>query len=833
MQGIMLLALRMMSLDVAPDMPSDGEVLYGSTDYDLSRDNSNQYCEKEDEIGDGLSTQEEDSMGLDDPLLEDRVPDCGHYIDWQDTVLNNQPVAKADPFLQGIIDSGAFRTKPIENRLRPGTIILFPYRHDPDFVGRESLLHNLTRQCSAPPSRVAIVGLGGMGKSWLAIELAYQIVRLAKSSVFWIHADTLARVEEGFRKIATQVRPSSRNLSNSDLVQLAYNWLSDERNGRWVMILDGADEEEILRRGYDDSPERESLAAYLPQSPNGSIIITTRNRSIGSWLTRNRQDVVEVGPMAVSEALFLLEKKLGQLPNRDAATSLVRSIGLIPLAITQAAAYMQSLPQSWPNKHLHDLQDSQEEKLKLLDFEIGGLHRDADAPNSIFATWKKSFDSVRLRRPSAANLMSLMSFFDRRGIPKRLIKPFKRDDDAPWKYGPSKKEDQAPGSGDFDSDTNADSIFNDDIEMLINNHLVKANGKRDIFEMHGLVQLSVRKDLDVLMKQAFEQQFVKRLAAEFPTSTYSNWETCEELLAHVQVAASYQPSHHVLAEWATLLYNGGRYARLQGNYEVAKQMANKSIQGRQEEAERLHIQAMQARTETLGPTHPRTLTSTANMASMFRAQGQWAKAELLHGRVTTWRKKRLGMHHPHTLTSMSNLASMYRLLGRLDEADSLQVNALKHRKLRFGADHPETLTSMNCLASIYRTQGRLEEAERLQVQVMEVRTTKLGKDHPNTLASMNNLALIYNDQEKHYEAGYLQSKVVEICKTKFGSDHPHTLTSLNNLAIIWKCLDRHTEAMALMKNCVEARQRVLGPDHPYTLSSKVLANRWTEEMVFP
>ncbi|KKP02897.1 hypothetical protein THAR02_05019 [Trichoderma harzianum] len=420
-------------------------------------------------------------------------------------------------------------------------------------------------------------------------------------------------------------------------------------------------------------------------------------------------------------------------------------------------------------EQLVQLIDSEEERVKLLEFEIFSPDRSGQIQNSLFRTFKSSFNTLRSQSSSAANLLSLMSFFNRRGIPKWLLRPFRR----------------GRGAQLMDVSPSEDTL---------------ANGTKQVFEMHGLVQLSVKKNLDASQLQTFEQQFIKRLAMVFPRNIYSNWTTCEELFAHVQAAANYQPVQNLLEDFANLLHNGGRFARLQGRYEIAMQLAEQALTVRRR----------------AGKDDTKTLTL---IALIFMDQGLYNDAEKLFNQA-------VNAYHHLTLTSLNNLGSIYRLHGKLGEAETLQAQALVSLRMKLGGEHPDTLKCMNSLASTYRLQGRLYEAQSLQEEALEMRGNVLGPDHPHTLASMNNLALIYSAQGKHQVAAKLQSEVVEICKTKLGPEHPHTLTSLNNIALIWKSQGRDADGRWKMDECAEARLRVLGQNHPYTISSREAAESW-------
>ncbi|KAK3360388.1 hypothetical protein B0T25DRAFT_129221 [Lasiosphaeria hispida] len=762
-----------------------------------------------------------------------------------------------------------FYLSPEQPETPPEPFATIPFSRDPDFVNRGDILDRIDRRCSEPAARVALVGIGGVGKSQLVIEFAHRIAAGQPDTwVFWVHAGTQARVEEGFRTIADAIKLPGRNQPKVDIPQLVYSWLSNERNGRWIMILDSADDGDVFCNANSapgptsgDTRDRRSLATYLPQSRNGSIIVTTRNNGLAVRLTGRRQNMIEVGPMAQVDALTLLERKLGSLPDTTVATDLVQALDLVPLAISQAAAYIQArAPRSSPEKYLAEFRDSERKRSRLLGYDGGDLRRDGGASNAILTTWAISFDHIHSKRQSAADLLSLMSFFDRQGIPGWALKPSRAAEDTTQARCPDEAGEQEPDDGsttDSNNSTNddIDSGFEDDVAMLRDYCLITVDEEGGEFEMHGLVQLSTRKWLEATGKQeTFKQQCIKQMAVSFPTGKYENWATCRSLFAHAQVALGYRPSEETVETWATLLYNGGWYAWLQGRYDIAHQMAGKSRkarekrlgkedvvtlnsmsllalirkdQGRWEEAEKLEVQVMETSKTKLGADHPDTLTSMANLASTFWNQGRWGEAEKLFVQVMETRKTKLGADHPNTLTSMANLASTFWNQGRWGEAEKLFVQVMETSKTKLGADHPDTLTSMANLASTYRNQGRWEEAEKLEVQVMETSKTKLGADHPNTLTSMANLASTFWNQGRWGEAEKLEVQVMETSKTKLGADHPDTLTSMANLASTYRNQGRWEEAEKLFVQVMETRKTKLGANHPNTLTSMAnLAFTW-------
>ena len=576
---------------------------------------------------------------------------------------------------------------------------------------------------------MALVGLGGVGKSQLAIEHAYRVrdgaVRENREVwVFWVHAETRARIEEGFQSIADAVKMPGRNQPGADIPQLVYQWLRNERNGRWLMVLDSADNIDVfyntqtMAKQTVSEGERKPLSAYLPQSSNGSIVVTTRDKHLAYRLTGSYDNIIDVGPMDQENALTLLVRRLKEDADMDTATDLVKALEYMPLAISQAAAYIQRrAPRTSMSKYLEEFRRSERKKASLLNYDSGDLRRDESAKNSVITTWQISFDHIRLRRPSAADLLCLMSFFDRQGIFEWLIRPL-----DPIQSGRADTDNESVSSGD-----SMDDVFEKDIEVLRDYCLVQTNERGDVFEMHGLVQLSTRKWLDADGEsEKFKGQFINRMNQAFPPGNFENWDTCQKLFPHAEKAVEYRPKEEESQkEWALLLYNSSWYALEQGGYTTSEAMARMS---------------QETLMTVLGPEHPDTLTSMANLASIYRGQGRWKKAESLGVQVMEIRKTVLGPEHPRTLTSIANLASTYWNQGRWKEAESLEVQAMDTSKTVLGLEHPGTLTCMANLAYTWKSLGRNADAIQFMEDCIQIHRRVFGSDHPETLSLLSTLS---------------------------------------------------------------------------------------------
>jgi hypothetical protein len=681
--------------------------------------------------------------------------------------------------------------------------------------------------------------------------------------VFWIHASNAARFEQSYRKIADKVKIPGRDDLKADIVKLVYNWLQNDNKQKWFLILDNFDDASFLveapstsvaaQLGSRIATNTQPLFNYLPQGENGSILITTRRRDAALTLLEE-SDIITVGLMDTKEAELLFQKKLQLIDNNKHIAHLVEMLEFMPLAIVQAAAYItQRAPRFSVEQYIEKFQKSDREKTSLLAHEGGHLRRDWEANSSILITWQLSFDHVRQTRPSAADLLSFMSFFDRQGIPEALIRSRDPKGDREESY---KDDDKNSGDEDDISDSGSDDKFENDIKTLRHYSFISIGVDRGIFEIHRLVQLAMRKWLEKHAQlEKWKQKYISKLFKEFPTGDYENWQKCLALFPHAKCAITQKPKgEHAIEEWSMLLYNAAWYTWRKGiitdaeNFSVKSMKARKrllgqdhvqtldsmamvglvySLGGRWTEAEDLEVQVIETRKRVLGQEHPSTLTSMANLASTYWNQGRWKEAEDLEVPVMETRKRVLGQEHLDTLTSMSNLASTYWKQGRWKEAEDLEVPVMETTKRVLGQEHPSTLTSMGNLASIYRNQGHWKEAEDLEVPVMETRKRVLCQEHPDTLTSMGNLASTYRNQGRWNEAEDLEVLVMETTKRMLGQEHPDTLTSMSNLASTYWNQGRLKEAEDLEVPVMETTKRVLGQEHPSTLTSMAnLASTW-------
>ncbi|KAK4121237.1 hypothetical protein N657DRAFT_623449 [Parathielavia appendiculata] len=358
---------------------------------------------------------------------------------WQDyAAATAAAAAKGIAMLHTPADKSRFRDN---NPFRPESIL--PFTPDPEFVGRPAISAWLSEMSQRRGERVALVGLGGIGKSQLAIQFAHGVRN--KSHVFWINATTWSTLETSCHTIADRLGLKSQSLpksdSEDDIVGRVGDWLGREENGRWTVIIDNLDDASILP---DDDPH---LTKLLPQTSNGFVLVTSWSTAAAEQLTGSGpQNIYAVPPMGEEEALQLFRGKLrngAACPEED-GREVVRLLDYMPLAISQAAAYINRRAPRVTVRDYNDMLRNHDKKGTLLGAEYQELRRYGVASNSILTTWMVTFDQLQRERPTAADLLSLMTFFSPQSIPEWVLKSLY--DRNARKLPPSKVRDTVPPS---------------------------------------------------------------------------------------------------------------------------------------------------------------------------------------------------------------------------------------------------------------------------------------------------------------------------------------------------------------------------------------------------
>ena len=306
-----------------------------------------------------------------------------------------------------------------------------------EFTGRESALvwleQNLVSDQS-PGNRLGtscstktICGLGGCGKTSLAVEFAWRWKNHFTGGVFWINGESDENVSKSVvENLALLNIPSSSRENVDDTLNRFLVQLS-KKNRPWLLVVDNADElrsstcptgvEKICKGPWQRN-------AKAPK--NGHILFTTRQnaRDTRTFMKLSPDDCLELQCFSKEEgALFLMQRTgcEGQSLDQE-AINLAKELGGLPLALEQAAAYISALP--IPCSFKAYLDKYRDVKLRLLEQQpITALSVEAQHRLSVHTTWEMNFEFVIEKSPAAATMMRIASFLESENIPFDVINP--------------------------------------------------------------------------------------------------------------------------------------------------------------------------------------------------------------------------------------------------------------------------------------------------------------------------------------------------------------------------------------------------------------------------
>ncbi|KAF1837026.1 hypothetical protein BDW02DRAFT_187883 [Decorospora gaudefroyi] len=634
-------------------------------------------------------------------------------------------------------------------------------------------MNDVMTRCQ-PGTKLALMGIGGVGKSRIAIEYSYRIRKSSPETwVFWVSADSPTSVAQDFRKIAKAVGIPGWDEKATDIFTLVRDWLKEEANGPWIMILDNVDNADVLtapaprvtplmtEEDDDEHAPIPQIREFLTTSPTGSILITSRNTEAAQMLTGNCAYHIAVEEMSETEAITLLQSKLSTnvLYTATEAAALVQTVDYMPLAISQIATNISiNYPRLTLSRATQNLQSpsSDAATAQLLESSVHESSRDIRRSNSIVKTWHLSFQYVREAYPSAARLLSLMCLFDRQGIPEALLaRQYGAETVDPvampfcssvlwWirrrlRLRLRLRRKRAATTG---SKVYATSSFDDDWRVLTNFALIKTDVDRCHFRMHRLVQYTTRRWLEIHGElRAWMRKYVNIMKDHFPRPEYDNWKVCQYLFPHAQQTLSYKPTatDEALHAWAPLLYNVATYANYIGNCTAAETLSRavfnfltasldaqniqtlKSAQLLGEALERLHrnpeAEAMYKRTAhglktVLGDCHPDTLDTLNCLGRVLRTQSKTDESDRVYQQRIHAKIHLLGIHDPSTRLSLSGSAIDFFSRGMFAEAEAIHRLSLATATRRAQSEE-EAVYHMGMLATCLKAQNKFLEAESL------------------------------------------------------------------------------------------------------------------------
>jgi tetratricopeptide (TPR) repeat protein len=670
------------------------------------------------------------------------------------------------------------------------------------FVGRQTKMDELHEklQQNEHLAITAVKGMGGIGKTELALQYCYQHYKQDTYSggICWLRSQE-QDVGTQIVKFAT-AQLDLKPPEGLDLpTQLAYCWR------RWregdVLIV------------FDNVTKYQDIAPYLPpREPRFKVLLTTR-KELGKSVQSFPIDVLDE-----SQALELLNSLVqdGRIEQQvDDAKALCLWLGYLPLGLELVGRYLARKPDLSLSEMRKRL-EKQALNSKALSETEDGMTAPLGVQAAIDLSWQELDERAR-------ELAYLLSLFASAPVPWGLVQSCLSD------RGNEEIEDLR--------------------DELVKLSLLKRTGK-GVYQLHQLLREFFREKLDSSeetgdLKRAYCRALGEE-AKQIPQGlTREVVERVLPVIPHLaEVATTLLPwleNENLVWPFVGLgrFYAGqGAYAQAQPWFEqclaicqerlgeehpdVAQSLNNLAElyrnQGRYDQAEPLHKRALAIYEEVLGPKHRNVATILNNLSELYRNQGRYDQGEPLYKRALAIYEEVLGPKHPDVATSLNGLALLYDNQGRYDQAEPLLEKALAIQEKALGPEHPDVATSLNNLALLYDNQGRYDQAEPLVKRALTIQKKVLGPEHPDIGQSLNNLAGLYRNQGRYGQAESLFKRALDIREKALGPEHPNVVESLNNLAVLYFSQGRYAQAEPLYKRALDIQEKVLGPEHPNTVA---------------
>ncbi|GAA0282431.1 FxSxx-COOH system tetratricopeptide repeat protein [Cryptosporangium japonicum] len=645
-------------------------------------------------------------------------------------------------------------------------------RPNPRFTGREHLLARLGEALRST-GRVTVAsvrGLGGVGKTETAVEYCHRHAT-GYDTVWWIDAEDPGTIPAQLAELGALLGVAADPGDAVATAQQVRHRLA--RQDDWLLVFDNAE-------------DPAGITTWIPDGGRGAVLVTTRRTGYQSL-----GPVLEVPVWERAESLEFLTERRPDITRTD-AEHLAETLGDLPLALEQAAAYLDTA-QLTPTRYL-ELWDKAGDRL------LGRGHATGHT-QTVATVWTVAMDRIAGESPAAEVLLRVCALLAPEPIPTGLFTA------APEPWPPvlaRAVEDELE--------------FEDALGILASYALITRD--RDTIRLHRLVQTVTTTSTPPPQREELLRAVLAslRAACRFDVTAPAASAWWRGHLPHVLTCARAglrrpRPAQSARArtDASVLLHATGRYLGEIGQVGQAVELLET---------------ALTSDTDIFGPDHVVTLTTRQDLAGSRGETGDPDAAADTFADVVDDCLRVLGPDHLHTLIARHNLANWRGRAGDPDAAADALAALLDDCLRVLGPDHSQTLTSRHALARWRGKAGNPDAAADALAALLDDHLRVLGPEHPHTLTTRHNLAYWRAQAGNPAAAADALADLLDDRRRVLGPDHPQTLTTRHNLAC-WRgeAGDPHAAADALAE-LLDDRLRVLGPDHPHTRITRVNLEYW-------
>ncbi|KAG7406533.1 Nephrocystin-3 [Fusarium oxysporum f. sp. rapae] len=681
--------------------------------------------------------------------------------------------------------SGQSKAEPQEQ-----SVFLVPFSKNDLFVGREDVLTRLRSLLFGQGrQKVALVGLGGLGKTQIALQLAFWVKENKQDySVFWMPALSMAGFEQECMKLVKTL--GIRCSEGEDAKDAVRQHLSSKDAGSWFLVVDNADDAEIFHKSTHPGG---GILNFLPSSDNGRTLFTTRSRQVA--IAAAKTAIEKLPQMHPEEATVLLKRSLidkDGLDDSESVSQLLDALTCLPLAIAQAAAYM-NVYETPIVEYIRVFKDADAENtIELLkegyDDEV---HYDS-SQGAVATTWIVSFDRVHRTAPAAADLLSFMACIEPRGIPRSILPKLKTEQQMTQAIG-----------------------------TLTGHGFLSRREGEEAFDMHNGRTTEAVSTLEHVVK------IRERISAEdHPSRLTSEHELARAYLDDGHTKKAVEMLEHVVEIRERILAEDHPH-RLASEHVLAQAYLD---DGQTRRAVEMLEHVVEIRERISAEDHPHRLASEHELAGAYLDDGQTKKAVEMLEHVVAVEAEILTEDHLDRLASEHVLAQAYLDDGQSKKAVEVLEHVAETQERILAEDHPRRLASEHELARAYLADGQTKKAVKMLEHVVEIRERVLAEDHQDRLASEHELARAYLTDGQTKKAVEMLEHVVETQERVLAEDHQDRLTSEHELARAYLTDGQTKKAVEMLEHVVEIRERILAEDHlDRLISENVLAGAYLDD----
>ena len=608
------------------------------------------------------------------------------------------------------------------------------------FVGRQAdLLEIKSRLKAGSPStltQVVVSGLGGVGKTSLVKEYLDRN-KASFSLVWWVSGEyPLPKIRE-LGEFLHLVKPNDKE---EEVLANVMEWLA--ANDDWLIVFDNAN-------------EPKELTPYLPSK--GQVLITTRNPH---W-----RDSLVISVFSRQESIDLLTRLTHQTECEN-GQNLAEALGHLPLALTQAGAYMAETMTSFSDY----LQIFYQARKELWEDE----KPPEDYRKTVQTTWDISVKRIQKELPGAVQFLYRAAFVSPDHIPEEL----------------------------FADETIDPLTLNRYLQKLQKFSLLAVGNHERTFFIHRLVQLTTKDRLSIEETQMILQKLLQRFHTlwNFSYKNPATWKEDRRIFWHLESFCREAFERNEMAKESAIFLNSlGLYAT---HVEVDLSLAI-----------RFFNQALKINTSLYGRKTHHASTVLNNLGTAYQRLGDYPIAICFFLEAFETNSHLFGEKNPDVTLNLNNLGVAYQAQGYLQKAIDFFTKALEIDEVLYGENDQMIAADLNNLGTALLQQGHVQKAIDTLKRYVDIVGAAYGEEHPFFATGINNLGMAHKEKRDFPSAIRNIAQALEIEKSLFGEEHPQAAAKLHNLGLIYLQLNDLEKAFDFLNRALKIREKIYKEEH--------------------